>query len=77
MDRPRPPAEARVPGTLWADGITASLLEPFRTPPGSPVGGIMVCYFVLTSWVAARPDHATQMAAIANAVSTMVRASAI
>lgn len=35
-------------------GITASLLEPYRTPPGSPVGGIMVCYFVLTSWVAAR-----------------------
>lgn len=35
-------------------GITASLLEPNRTPPGSPVGGIMVCYFVATSWVAAR-----------------------
>lgn len=35
-------------------GITASLLEPYRTPPGSPVSGIMVCYFVATSWVAAR-----------------------
>jgi hypothetical protein len=35
-------------------GITASILEPYRTPPGSPVGGIMVCYFVATSWVAAR-----------------------
>ena len=35
-------------------GVTAALLEPSRTPPGSPVGGIMVCYFVLTSWVAAR-----------------------
>jgi hypothetical protein len=35
-------------------GITASILEPFRTPPGSPVGGIIVCYFVATGWVAAR-----------------------
>ena len=35
-------------------GVTASILEAFRDPPGSPVGGIMVCYFVLTSWVAAR-----------------------
>ena len=36
-------------------GVTASILEPFRSPvPGSPVGGIIVCYFVLTSWVAAR-----------------------
>jgi hypothetical protein len=35
-------------------GISASLLEPYRTPPGSPVGGIMVCYFVTTSWMAAR-----------------------
>ncbi|MFL6845761.1 MAG: hypothetical protein ACJ8ER_12865 [Allosphingosinicella sp.] len=34
-------------------GATASLLEPFRNPPGSPIGGIMVCYFVATSWVAA------------------------
>ena len=35
-------------------GATASMLEPFRSPPGSPIGGIMVCYFVATSWVAAR-----------------------
>jgi hypothetical protein len=35
-------------------GVTASILEPFRSPPGSPIGGIMVCYFVATSWVAAR-----------------------
>jgi hypothetical protein len=34
-------------------GVTAALLEPFRTPPGSPVGGIMVCYFVATAWSAA------------------------
>ena len=36
-------------------GITASILEPFRTPqPGSPITGLFVCYFVATSWVAAR-----------------------
>ena len=35
-------------------GVTASILEPFRTPPGSPIGGLMVCYFVATSWVTAR-----------------------
>jgi len=36
-------------------GITAAVLEPFRQPtPGSPIGGIIVCYFVATSWVAAR-----------------------
>src|SRR5262247_1034033 len=36
-------------------GITASILEPFRTPrPGSPVTGLFVLYFVATSWVAAR-----------------------
>jgi hypothetical protein len=40
-------------------GITASILEPFRTPPGSPVAGIMVCYFVATSWVAARRRDGT------------------
>jgi hypothetical protein len=40
-------------------GITAAFLEPLRTPPGSPVGGIMVCYFVLTSWLAARGDGTT------------------
>jgi uncharacterized membrane protein len=35
-------------------GVTAAMLEPYRTPPGSPIGGIMVCYFVLTAWVTAR-----------------------
>ena len=35
-------------------GVTAGILEPFRTPPGSPVSGLFVCYFVATSWVAAR-----------------------
>ena len=40
-------------------GVTASILEPFRTPPGSPVGGMLVCYFVLTAWVAARRRDGT------------------
>ncbi len=35
-------------------GVTASILEPMRDPPGSSLGGVFVCYFVLTSWVAAR-----------------------
>jgi hypothetical protein len=40
-------------------GVTASILEPFRSPPGSPIGGIMVCYFVATSWVTARRRDGT------------------
>ena len=35
-------------------GVTAAILAPFRSPPGSPVGGIMVCYFVATGWMTAR-----------------------
>lgn len=35
-------------------GVTAAVLEPFRSPPGSPVGGILVCYFVATAWMTAR-----------------------
>ena len=41
-------------GAMLVLGVTASLLEPYRTPPGSPIGGIMVCYFAATAWVAAR-----------------------
>jgi hypothetical protein len=46
-------------GSMLVLGVTASILEPFRSPPGSPVGGIMVCYFVATSWVAARRHDGT------------------
>lgn len=36
-------------------GITAAILEPFREPePGSVIPPLLVCYFVTTSWVAAR-----------------------
>ena len=35
-------------------GVTASILGPFKTPPDSPISGIMVCYFVATAWMTAR-----------------------
>jgi len=57
-------------------GVTASLLEPYRLPPGSPIGGIMVCYFVATAWVAARRRGGTtgkfEVVACAAALSTAV-----
>ncbi len=41
-------------------GITAAILEPFRTPePGSPIPPFLVCYFVTTSWVTARRRDGT------------------
>jgi uncharacterized membrane protein len=42
-------------GSMLTLGISAAILEPFRTPePGSPIGPLLVCYFVITSWVTAR-----------------------
>lgn len=42
-------------GSMLVLGVTAAFLEPFReSEPGSPIGGVMVCYFALTSWVAGR-----------------------
>jgi hypothetical protein len=35
-------------------GVTAAVLGPFADPVQSPVGGVMVCYFVATGWLAAR-----------------------
>ncbi len=46
-------------GSMLVLGVTASILEPYRSPPGSPIGGIMVCYFVATSWLAARSRDGT------------------
>lgn len=40
-------------------GVTAAILEPYRTPPGSPLVGIFVCYFVATGWFAARRRNGT------------------
>ena len=55
-------------------GVTASMLEPYRTPPGSPIGGILVCYFVLTAWMTARRRDGTtgwfEKAACAAALGT-------
>jgi len=39
---------------MFVLGITASILGPFKSPPDSPVGGMMVCYFVATAWMTAR-----------------------
>ena len=42
-------------GSMLTLGISAAILEPFRSPePGSPIGPLLVCYFVITSWVTAR-----------------------
>jgi hypothetical protein len=35
-------------------GVTAAILAPFKSPPDSPIGGIIVCYFVATAWMTAR-----------------------
>ena len=41
-------------------GVTAEILDPFRTAtPRSPLVGVFVCYFVLTSWVTARRRDGT------------------
>ena len=55
--------------------ITALILGPFRQPtPESPIPGILVCYFVLTGWAAARRRDGTtgwfEMAACAAALGT-------
>jgi hypothetical protein len=54
-------------------GITAAILEPYRPVPGSPINGIIVCYFVATAWAAARRRDGTagrfEMAAGATALT--------
>jgi len=40
--------------SMFVLGVTAAILSPFKTPPDSPVGGMMVCYFVATAWMTAR-----------------------
>lgn len=47
-------------GSMLVLGITAAILEPFRTPePGSPIPPLLVCYFVGTSWLTARRRDGT------------------
>lgn len=45
--------------SMFVLGVTASILSPFKTPPDSPIGGIMVCYFVATAWMTARRRDGT------------------
>jgi len=45
--------------SMFVLGVTASMLAPFKSPPDSPVGGIMVCYFVATAWMTARRQSGT------------------
>ena len=40
--------------SMFVLGVTASILEPLKSPAESPIGGIMVCYFVATAWMTAR-----------------------
>lgn len=46
-------------GAMVVLGLTAAILSPFKAEPESPLGGILVCYFVLTAWVAARRRDGT------------------
>jgi len=59
--------------------ITASILEPFRkTEPGSPLVGLIVCYFVATSWVTARRrDGSTGKFEIAACVAALMTAALV
>ena len=41
-------------GAMVVLGLTAAILSPLRAEPESPLGGILVCYFVLTAWMTAR-----------------------
>jgi drug/metabolite transporter (DMT)-like permease len=44
---------------MFVLGVTASILSPLTSPPESPIGGIMVCYFVATALMAARRRSGT------------------
>jgi hypothetical protein len=43
---------------MVALGLTAAVLGPQSTPPDSPVGGLVVVYFVATGWATARRREA-------------------
>lgn len=45
--------------SMFVLGITASILAPLKSPPDTPIGGIMVCYFVATAWMTARRRSGT------------------
>ena len=60
-------------------GVTAAVLEPFRKhEPGSPLVGLVVCYFVATSWVAARRrDGSTGKFEVAACLTALATAALI
>jgi uncharacterized membrane protein len=62
---------------MFVLGITAAVLSPLRTPPQSPIGGVMVCYFVATAWMAARRRDgvAGRFEAIAGAAILLIAAA--
>lgn len=55
-------------------GVTAAILGPLKSPPESPMNGVFVVYFILTSWVTARRRDGTtgwfEIAACAVALGT-------
>jgi uncharacterized membrane protein len=59
--------------------VTAAILEPFRkTDPGSPLVGLVVCYFVATSWVTARRrDGVTGKFEIAACIAALMMAALV
>ena len=64
---------------MFVLAISASILEPFRkTDPGSPLVGLIVCYFVATSWVAARRrDGSTGKFEIAACIAALLTAALV
>lgn len=60
-------------------GVTASVLGPFATPVQSPVGGLMVAYFVATGWVAAkrRGGRVDTFAKVAGVVAALIGAAIV
>lgn len=64
---------------MFVLGLTASILEPLKTLPESPIGGIMVCYFVATAWMAAhrRGDKPGTFEKIACAIVFAITAAII
>jgi len=60
-------------------GVTASIIGPLASPPLSPVGGVMVCYFIATAWMAAhrRSGAPGRLEKIACAIVLVVSAAII
>ena len=46
-------------GSMLALGVTVTVIARLMDPPQSGLGGILICYFVATSWMAARRRNGT------------------